>query len=549
MRTLLLTVLLAVLRVISIASVDINYVGQCPDIAPVVERRLEVSALADDAQSWWPDSVVTWLQLDGYLDAVAYWESGRLIVAAGRQCRLREIAIDGDSCRAVSLDLPFTQASIDSVLSEILASSQYESGHYFARATVTNVVRSGNEVSISVEINPGPRVSVSDFVFTGLSRSRPAVIRKYLDMATGDSLTQSGLNHAERDAAAIPFLRFRSPITVHPRPGFNEVDLEFTFAERPQFYLFGGAGYVPDDRIGLVWNLDMQLRNLFGGGREVSIMSERRKKDRYRLDIGYQQPLFLFGVGHLSFTASTRDYRDDFYEFSTSGSYSARWSHILTTDLAAGWRRVEPADSRVLVGERSYSAYSLEFAIHRSTISPAQNPIGGTTLDASVTYVHRSYSGSGSGGGAFNETRGRFSVGGYQSLLGRFAGHANINYAGIESEESELPSSELIFIGGSGTLRGYRNEQFAAQRTAFGTLEPRLLYGSGYLSVFCDAAYINRRVAIADGGSMTEELWRVGYGLGIVLSDSVRSVSISFGWGEDSTFDEPRLSIEFSSEL
>ena len=122
------------------------------------------------------------------------------------------------------------------------------------------------------------------------------------------------------------------------------------------------------------------------------------------------------------------------------------------------------------------------------------------------------------------------------------------NYRGLETGETEPPLSELYLIGGPGTLRGFRNDRFVAQRTAFASVEPRLRFRTAYLFLFYDGAYLNRRT-VADSGTVTNEDYRYGYGLGLAVADANRSVKLSLGWNEETGFDQPRLSIELQSDL
>jgi hemolysin activation/secretion protein len=149
----------------------------------------------------------------------------------------------------------------------------------------------------------------------------------------------------------------------------------------------------------------------------------------------------------------------------------------------------------------------------------------------------------------FNETRTNVSLRFYYPLLKSLVGHLGLGYSGMETSEIFPPESELIFIGGPGTLRGYRNEQFLAQRTATGTMEPRLRFDQGYLFFFYDAAYINRPIPDTDGNARTDEFYRDGYGFGVALLNSEKSLKMSLGWNRDLTFDQPRISIQFAADI
>lgn len=526
-------------------STDIRYEGARPSNSADYERRIEQLQLSlrDDAALL--DSVSSWLESDGYLDAELRLDSGVFELNAGPRSILGRVAVSGPEDWLLEVNRPFTKDNLEEAIDTVLHRS-HERGFFFSRATVVDVTRDNEEITVSVRLDKGPRVTISSQIFTGLKQTRPEVLRKYIGLETGDSLTTSGLEQAEEDAGDIPFVRFRPPVKVLPRPGYSEADIEFGFEELRQFQIFGGLGYVPDDPTGVVWNLDLKLRNLFGGGKQVALKSDRRNKGRNNLNISYGQPLFLLGIGWLDIQTATRDYRDDFYEFSFRAGYTTRLARQGSTGLGLAWKRVELADN-----SPSYSAYTVEYSIGRSATDRPLNPSEGLDISAALAYTYRRYSSADSAAGreVFNETRSRLRLDAFQPVYRGLVGHVGLEYVGLETGQEQPPLSEMIFVGGPGSLRGYRNEQFVAQRAAFGTFEPRLRFDRGYAFLFYDGAYINRRLTAADSSVYTDELYRDGFGLGIMLHDSARSIKLSLGWNREAGFDQPRLSIEMATDL
>ncbi len=524
---------------------EIRYEGPCPVNQSTLEQRIELlQNISADSRAL-IDSATLWLGAEGYLEATVRYAGGVLTIAPGALSVLNRIEITGADDWSQEVGKPFTQANLEAAFEQVLGRS-YERGFFFSRVTVTDIARDSNRVVVTVRLNEGPRVEVSSQVFTGLKQSRPEVLRRYIGLQVGDSLTTKGLEEAEEEARAIPFVRFKPPVRVLPRPGYAEADVEFGFDEMRQFQLFGGLGYVPDDPTGLVWNLDLKLRNLFGGGKQAGVKSDRRNKGRDNLNIAYGQPLFLLGIGWLDIEIATRDYREDFYEFGLQSRYTTRLARRGSTGLGLAWKRVEPADE-----DPSYSAYTVEYSIGRSSTDVPLNPSEGLDISAAVAYTYRRYSSGDtlSRREVFNETRSRLALRAYQPVYRGLVGHVSLQYVGLETGEEQPPLSEMTLVGGPGSLRGYRNEQFVAQRAAFGTLEPRLRFSQGFAFLFYDAAYINRRLAASDGGIFTDELYRDGYGFGLTLYDRVRSIKLSLGWNRDAGFDQPRLSIEMATDL
>lgn len=291
------------------------------------------------------------------------------------------------------------------------------------------------------------------------------------------------------------------------------------------------------------------MHNLFGGGRKIGLRSERRESKRNILNLEYMQPFFLIGVGELRFNVGNRDYRDSFSEFSVNSDYRARLDDSFGFGLGVGWKRVEPIRSGF-----GYSRYNLGLRLNRSTLDNPQNPSRGIAVTARVDLSHRSYSSVRadfvSSGNEFTEIRSKLRAEYYQTVANPLVAALSINYLGLRTDELLPPLSELFLIGGPETIRGYRNEQFEAIKTLYGSFEPRLRFNDeGYLFLFVDAAYLSNRMIVPDDGIITEELFRYSSGTGISLVGGSRSLKLSLGWTPDVRFDQPRLSIQFSSDL
>jgi translocation and assembly module TamA len=398
-----------------------------------------------------------------------------------------------------------------------------------------------------VNVNKGPVITIRRKILTGLTRTDPGFLSRFITIDEGDTLTERTISAAEKSATVIPFVNFAPPAIVRPREGYTESDLEFRFTEKRQFRFEGGAGYQPDDETGLVWSVNAAVRNLFGRGRQVSILSERREKGRNRLEVGYRQPLFALGVGSLGLKVATRDYRDRFYEFTAGADYQTHLNREWSTGVELSWAGVEPS-----LELPSYNRFESGFSITREAVDNPLNPGRGLTVGSSVAYSHRRYDRDTQAtvlSRSFNETRVRLPLDFYQPAGRKMVTHVGLNYAGLETSESLPPLSELVLVGGPGTLRGFRNEQFAVLRTAYGTIEPRLRFEGGNFFLFYDAAYLNNRVPDNPGSVRTEESYRFGYGLGLALTNPGRAVRISLGWNRDLAFDEPRLAIEMFSDI
>lgn len=546
MNKIIKTGFLLLILALDVPAVDFFYRGKEPVEKNIYENRFNKLIRNNVKLAEGLDSLSAWLANDGYLDNRVNLDGEGVLVTADRRYLLEKLVIVGDTGYEYSSGGFFIQAVFERAVENVLK-YYYHQGYYYARANIAKVAFDDNRVQVILNINKGPSVTVSRNDYTGLKHVPPEFVSRYLPLCEGDTLREELIRQAEKTAAEIPFITFLPPVSILPEPGFDRAAVRFDFLEPGQFRFVGGGGYLPDDPTGLVWNINLTLRHLFGPGRQVAVNSERREKGRNILDITYQQPFFILGVDYAEFSLKTRDYRDQFYEFAMKTSYKTRIQPGLQAGLSLGWKRVEPA-----TGAGGYTRFSSGFTLERHLLDDRFNPPGGYTLDWTIGYAYRRYSSDTLREIktlAYNDAHTELSFNFYQLLIKPLVMHLGLNYNGLESGETLLPLAELYFIGGPGTLRSFRNEQFAAQRAAFGTVEPRFRFQRGYLFIFYDAAYINYKRTGQAKAIALEELYRWGYGLGLALSDRKRSVKLSLGWNEELKFNQPRLSIELSADL
>jgi len=457
------------------------------------------------------------------------------------------IYVNGDSESAFRLNLSFDQNNVDKSISSILKLYQ-DSGYYYASAEIVHVEKENANVVIYINLIRGPLLTIKAVVIDGIKRSNIIDIKRIIDVSESDTLNAVLLGKADLSARQIDYVRYKPPIKVLPRPGFTQADLHFNFEEMKPVSILAGGGYLPDNKT-MIWNLDLKFNNLFGSGRKASIKSEKKEKGHNILELYYRQFVFSRNYSIVEFRASTRDYRDQFYEFNIESRLKTELLDGIITGLGLGYRSVEPNEPQV-----SFSAYSADFSISSNNLIDQQNPAEGYELDWNIKYSYRKYKNDSLISenrllSSYNETRLNIKMGWYQPIIKGFIGYVGIQYLGFETAEDLPPVSELYFIGGPGTIRGFRSEQFSALRSAILTIEPRYRFKTGNLFLFYDGAYLNNRITNTGEGIKTDEDFHQGFGFGISLRDSYRSVKLSLGWNKDLPLDQPYLSVELIADI
>ena len=543
-RIVIIACALAALIVQSVQSVELLFEGRVPENSGEIKKAVKRSP---DPSLALLDSIVVDLVARGYLDAAMEIKSGGLIIRAGSKYFVSKIILIADSIQNINdLHIPFDSVSVSLAINQRLQNFR-DQGYLYVSAETKHIAIQDSLVSLELSINMGPLVEIGQQIYAGLTRTNPGIISKYVPDLTGKKVTPALIKQAETAARNVPFMTFKPPLKLAPRPGYTVSDIIFDFLEQTPVSFKGAAGIAGEDN-NAVWSFDLALNNLLGSGKRVEIVSEKRESGRNLLRVQYSQPSFVVGTGEMKFAVLTRNYRDEFYEFDITAGYATRLNNSFTSGLKLGWKSVIPES-----GNLNYRAVSGQFAISKQTNPVSFNPAHGFAVNWSIDFRFRKYQSEilpeFIKQRSFYETRNNLSVSLFQKFAGAFIWHGRIQYQGLETKEDLPPLSELILIGGPGTLRGYRNEQFAAIRTVYGTIEPRLRFGSGFGFVFYDAAYLNNRLINQSEEIETVEDFKWSYGLGLGVGNNLRSLLLSLGWEPQAGFDRPRLSIELSSDI
>jgi outer membrane protein insertion porin family len=121
----------------------------------------------------------------------------------------------------------------------------------------------------------------------------------------------------------------------------------------------------------------------------------------------------------------------------------------------------------------------------------------------------------------------------------------------LESEQIDIPISEMFFLGGASSLRGYREEQFWGTTVAWTNIEYRYLTGRrSRIFLFNDwGCYYRQEENIDNRNSQNWSDLKSGYGAGIMLETGVGVIGLEFGWETGSQMMEGKVHLRLRTEL
>ena len=365
-RLFIMLLVLAAFIVQSVQSVELLFEGRVPENSRDIKKAVERSP---DPSFALLDSIVTDLVSRGYIDAAMEIKSGNIIIRAGSKYFVSKIILIADSIQqSDDIHIPFDSASVSIAINQRLQKFR-DQGYLYVSAETKKISIQDSLVLLKLDINMGPLVKIGEQIYAGLSRTGPGIISNYVPNLTGKKVTPALITQAETAARNVPILTFKPPLALAPRPGYTVSDIVFNFLEQTPVSFKGAAGIAGEEN-NTVWSFDLALNNLFGSGKRVEIVSEKRESGRNLLHVQYSQPLFIAGTGKLKFEVLTRNYRDEFYEFDIAAGYSTRLNSSFTTGIKLGWKSVIPE-----TGNLMYRAVSGQLAISKRTNSVSFNPI------------------------------------------------------------------------------------------------------------------------------------------------------------------------------
>jgi hemolysin activation/secretion protein len=102
--------------------------------------------------------------------------------------------------------------------------------------------------------------------------------------------------------------------------------------------------------------------------------------------------------------------------------------------------------------------------------------------------------------------------------------------------------SEQFKLGGFGSLRGYRQDQFAGRRTLLGQLEIRWRQSSKFaFYVFGDLGVIYLKKESIEKKVDSETLTQIGSGFGIFIGSKTATLTLELGWGEEDSLGDGKI--------
>lgn len=427
-------------------------------------------------------------------------------------------------------------------------------GYPFAQITISSVniysgtVENENFADIYLNVESGRENKIDKVEIRGNTTTKDYVIIRELRLESSEPYKQSRI---EEFPKRLNRLRFFEPITTpqyyinSKKEGVLVVDVK----EKNTNNFDGIIGYIPPGKTessGYITGLvNISLRNLFGTGRAAAIKWNKYNRDSQELDLKYLEPWFFSYPININLGLYQRVQDSTYVQRKIEGSVEYLATEDISASILVASESVVPTVRTLPVFTVFNSSYLTTGAnLKIDTRDDPYSPTEGLLFINSYSFTKKTINGPVEYVTSNLKTSidlQRFSLSFYffYEIFSRQVIAMGLN--GRELRGPTFENSDLYRLGGTNSLRGYREEQFLGSRVFWSNLEYRALFTRrSYGFVFFDTGYYLRPEE-SDKNIQRAEDFLYGFGLGLNLETGLGVLRVSYALGEGDTFNDGKI--------
>jgi len=454
---------------------------------------------------------------------------------------------------------PFDPVLLNFKLDEIIAIYE-DKGFPFARFFINNIVFNKDESAYNADIfisfSKEKLSTIDKIVVEGNEKTNSDVIIRELRIQHGEVYNQEKIDEIP---AVLNRLRFFQPVAA-PQFYFDNSGngiLKIPITEKETNNFDGIVGYVPagnDKQDGFFTGyINVSLRNLFGTGRALGVLWEKKERLSQELRLRYLEPWVFSFPMNISGELYQRKQDTTYINQKYSMEFEYLANEIITAGFNISTESTIPTDNesgRFTV----YNSSSLTtgFSFKLDTSDDFYAPRRGVVFTNSYSYSSKKIKGPAE---FINpDTKSdlnlqRIEVNFYYFLELFRRQVIALKLQGRELKGDFFEVSDLYPLGGTNSLRGYRERQFLGNRTFWSNLEYRyLLTSRTYAFLFFDTGYFLRNEDL-ERDILRQSDFKTGFGFGLNLETGLGVLGVSYALGEGDSFSTGKLHFGIINEF
>ncbi|MCX6170045.1 MAG: BamA/TamA family outer membrane protein [Ignavibacteriales bacterium] len=459
---------------------------------------------------------------------------------------------------------PLTNANMSFALSEVL--DYYENiGYPFSSIRIESVELtnpSGEETNedrfanLILYIDEGVKSKIDKIEIQGNDRTKDFVITRALHLKTGQEYSQKKIDEIPD---RLNRLRFFEPVE-QPEFYFNskqEGVLKISIKEKQTNYFDGILGYVPavndKERGYLTGFINVNMRNLFGTGRAASFRWQQENRSSQELELHYLEPWLFDLPFNIEGSLLQRKQDSTYVQRNLEGSLEYLATDEISASIIIGTQSTIPSElnsqNSTVFNSTSFTT-GVNFRI--DTRDDFYAPTKGIYLNNSYKFISKRINGP--TGFITPDTklnislqRLEFDFTIFSQLFQKQVAAIGVHGRELRGDNTDL--SDLYFLGGANTLRGYREKQFQGNRIFWSNLEYRFLLSKrSFTFLFLDSGYFLRN---EDKQKNIPEIssFKIGYGFGLNIETGLGVLGVSFALAKGDSFGDGKIHFGIINEF
>ena len=434
-----------------------------------------------------------------------------LHVYEGKRVRTGEITVEGnqllstgDLRRALGLrtGTPFSQTAFEGGIDKLLALYS-ERGYPTAEIEPTDFQLSEEQgtVDLRLQIRERSQIRIGAVKLTGLQKTKPEVVLRELPVQAGDAFDQREIDESFHRLVNLGYFYEVSPFLLEEGTTPEEIIFNAKVTEARTGAISGVIGYAPpttefEGAPQLTGVIEATETNLLGTGRVANFLWKSGLLQT--LKIGYTEPWAFGKPIKIALEYSQVKQRNQFTnaesnENAASVTVAARFRRLFESSLGFSYKRIGLPTNDPFLPVTSPSIHSsiTDVAAPAAQSGVKYGVILGLTRDSRDYFLNPT---SGRLDHlAFELSRGDFRMRKlWVDLRGYFPTWRRqviaIGLHGAAAWGDNIPPTELFYLGGANTLRGYDEDWFFGPRRIYANIEYRLLVGrTSQVFVFTDS--------------------------------------------------------------
>jgi len=388
-------------------------------------------------------------------------------------------------------------------------------------------------------LDPGPPVTIDSIVVQGNSLTRRKVIVREMRLKEGETYNQKKVARSRAQLLRIGlFNQVDKPEIFIDQQGRGYLVVNIKEGNPNQLNAVLGYNPATNNREKgyLTGLIDVAFRNLLGTGRVVEAFWQKKDRRSQELRFHYVEPWVAGYPVNLGggFQQAIQD--TSFIRRNLQLELEFLFSDVLMLHCNLGKEDVLPDSiGQILYQLPGSHSWFARLGFSYDTRNDLWNPSRGVLYQTQFEYARKKVSATPYVSedlieqGIFRRDRWIVDLELYLPTFRWQTILLGLHGRQVKSNEKSIPVSDLFRFGGTGSVRGYREEELWGEKVAWLNLEYRyLLAPRSRVFLFLDSGYFLQR----DREQNDIKNYKFGYGFGLRIETRLGVIGIDYGLGE-----------------